>query len=239
MHLILLAIYTIDAIRSVITTSINLFRMKKSIVCILTLSMGVALSAQTFNVGLKGGYEAAFSSKNILQTDLISSSVSQVKSGFASGYQVGGWMRLGGKKIFFQPELLLNVKKTTQTFNVGGTTQTGTYKTQAIEVPLLIGYRVLSVGPLAVRLNAGPKVVFDAGSSSTLSHYANVVSQDFKDASWAADGGIGVDLMSISLDLRYSQYFTNTYRVTFNNNQVVNTKGNKQSLYLTLGWRLF
>jgi len=213
--------------------------MKKSILSILFLGAGLFLSAQTFNIGLKGGYEAAFSSKNILHTDLLSSSVSQVKSGFSSGYQVGAWMRVGGKKVFFQPEVLLNVKKTSQTFNVGGTTLTGTYKTQAIEVPLLIGYKVLCVGPLGVRLNAGPKAVFDAGSSSTLNQYANVVSQDFKNASWAAEGGVGIDLLSISLDLRYSRYFTNTYGITFNNNQVVNTKGNKQSLYLTLGWRLF
>jgi hypothetical protein len=66
-----------------------------------------------------------------------------------------------------------------------------------------------------------------------------VLSQDFKKATWAAEGGIGVDILSVSLDLRYSQYLSNSYSVTFNNTPVINMKSNKQSIYLTLGWRLF
>lgn len=192
------------------------------------------MSAQTVALGLRGGYEAAMG-----YTDLWGESMNQIKSGFASGYQVGAWLRLGGKKIYLQPEVLLNVKKVSQTLDVGSTTLTATYKTQAIEIPLLVGYRFLSVGPLSLRLNAGPKAIINAGSSSSLKDYTNVVSQNFKTASWGLDGGIGIDILRVSLDLRYTQYLTNTSTIVFDNNQSLDMKSNKQSLYLTLGWRLF
>jgi hypothetical protein len=213
--------------------------MKKSIFFILLLGITGTMSAQTFAIGLKGGYEAAMSYNDLLNTNLVTSTGDQIKSGFANGYQVGAWMRLGGKRVYLQPEVLLNVKKVSQTFNVGGLTYMATYKTQAIEIPLMVGYKVLCVGPLAVRLNAGPKAIIDAGSSSNLNQYSQVLSQDFKKTTWAAEGGIGVDILSVSLDLRYSQYLSNSYSVTFNNTPVVNMKSNKQSVYLTLGWRLF
>jgi hypothetical protein len=214
--------------------------MKKSILAFILFISAVAMSAQTVGFGLKGGYEAAMGYNDLVHANLVTSSVNQVKSGFASGYQVGGWFQVGGKKIFLQPELLLNVKKTSQTFNLGNTTMTATYKTQAIEIPLLIGYRVLCLGPLVLRANAGPKAVINAGSSSNLKDYTNVImSQDFRTSSWAFEGGLGLDFLSVSLDLRYSQYLNNTSTVTLQNNQTFDLKNNKQSVYLTLGWRLF
>lgn len=212
--------------------------MKKSILFALLFGMAATMSAQFFAFGLKGGYEAAMNYNILINTNLVASSVNQVKSGFASGYQVGAWMRLGSK-VYLQPEALLNVRNTSQTFNsVGGSTMTATYKKQAIEIPVLIGYKLICFDSFALRVNAGPKAIIDAGSSSNLGQYASVVSQDFKKASWAAEGGIGIDLFSITLDLRYSQNLTNTYSVTFQNNQVVNMKNNKQSIYLTLGLRM-
>ena len=192
------------------------------------------LPAQTFAFGLKGGYEAAMG-----YHDLWGESMNQLKSGFANGYQVGAWMRVGGKKVYLQPEVLLNVKKATQTFDIDNTTVSATYKTQAIEIPLLIGYKLIDLGLLAVRVNAGPKAIINAGSSSSFSDYSNVVSQNFKDAAWGLDAGFGVDILKVSLDFRYTQYLSDNSAVEFNNTQGLSMKSNRQSLFITLGWRLF
>jgi len=197
------------------------------------------LSAQKISVGVKGGYEAALSYNDLINKNLLTTSTDQLKSGFSSGYQAGAWLRLGGKKVYLQPEIALNVKSISQTMNIGNTTMKATYKTQAIEIPLLVGYRFLNLGLLSLHVNAGPKAIINAGSSSNWNQYANVVSHDFKTAGWGIDGGFGVDVLMFSLDLRYTQYLTNTSTITLQNNEVVNTNGSKQAIFLSLGWKLF
>jgi hypothetical protein len=210
--------------------------MKKYIGILLLFAIASSLSAQKITFGIKGGYEAALSYNDLLNTNLVTSSTNEVKTGFSSGYQAGIWLRFGGKAVYLQPEAVVNVKNINQTLNVDGFSCRATYKTQTLEIPLLVGYRFLNLGTVSFHINGGPKAIFNAGSSANLDQYAKNV--DFNTAAWALDGGLGVDIMSFSLDLRYTQYLTNSSTITLQNNQLVSTKNNKQGIFLSLAWKI-
>lgn len=96
--------------------------MKKFLTLSLLLFTGQLLIAQIFSVGVKAGYEAASSYNQFKDMNLANNVVDQLKSGFANGYQLGGWMRIGAKSLYLQPELLFNFKNSTQTIYIDGST---------------------------------------------------------------------------------------------------------------------
>lgn len=177
--------------------------MKKFILSIVFLSLSWATSqAQTFNFGVKAGVNLA-----------------NLKTDFASeenrlGYQVGAWARIGGASFYVQPEAYIGSKGNKFiSFTNNNNTEVaaeGKVKFTTLDVPILLGTKFGS-NKLNFRLMAGPVISFILDDSSTFSTaYAQATDFDnYKNQALGIQGGAGIDVGSISVDLRYEAGLSN------------------------------
>lgn len=218
--------------------------MKKALFALIFLS---ALQANAqFNrklvfVGIKGG--ANFSK---LQTEglTISKPGASVQdffknnSGNRTGYMVGAYARIG-RKFFIQPEVLLSSKGGTfEIFKNGSATPVNVdVKFSQIDIPVLVGFKL---GPL--RVNAGPMASLNVSQGSKLGdalkdYTTQNINKTIEQATFGYQAGVGLDIRSFNIDLRYESGLSNISQLNLQNNAQFNTK---VSLWqLSLGFVLF
>jgi hypothetical protein len=171
--------------------------MKKTIILTLSIflfTIGVA-SAQiipSFAFGVKGGLNyTSFPSNGVFNNSN------------RAGYLAGVWARVGGLGFNFQPELYVtgkNVKidapsELNQTEN--------TAKFTSIDVPLLLGGKIGALG-LGGRFYGGPVFSFTVNKDQSLIEAGKDATHlDYKDANYGVQVGAGIDISSLSIDLRY------------------------------------
>ena len=175
--------------------------MKKLIfIAIASFFLVQASEAQLFNYGIKGG--VGFSSLTINDITNISSGsdVYDLLTGDGvTGYHLGMQSRVKIAMIFLQPELYWNAGGGTLEQVVdGGATEILEVKWNRIDIPLLVGAKL---GP--VRLNIGPVgslVVSESNDGSSADFDYELYQSTMN---WGWQGGIGVELWKLSLDVRY------------------------------------
>jgi hypothetical protein len=158
--------------------------MKKSLMTILLVVLAVATFAGTFDLGVKVGYNTAK-----LSTDMSTFSADP-----QGGYNFGAFGRFGGK-IYFQPEFLYVVN--TGGFTLGATTDA--VKMKSIQVPLLLGLKVLDLKVAKLHAFTGPAISFSSGYESDKNLTYNI-----KNSTWDYQLGAGIDVLIFTFDLRYS-----------------------------------
>ncbi|MES2517851.1 MAG: porin family protein [Bacteroidota bacterium] len=191
------------------------------------------VSYSQFSLGIRGGVN--FSQ---LKTDFKSQSFGdnlQQSLDTKTGYVGGIYARIGSK-IFIQPELIFSAKGGNINILKSGSTnaQTVAIDYTSIDVPLLVGFKL---GPL--RLNAGPMASFTVSSKGldeALKQYASNIGDSFKNASYGYQAGGGLDIGSLSVDLRYEGSLSEVAGVNSLNNINFSQKGNLWQL--TLGLRI-
>ena len=125
-----------------------------------------------------------------------------------TGYVAGAYMRLG-RKIYIEPELLVSYKN--GSINVLKSLSTQSLqldiKYVSLDVPILIGYRL---GPLHVM--AGPVASYSLNSDNTISEAIGANLGSLQAATTKAyfsyTAGAGIDLLGLTLDVRYEGNFT-------------------------------
>ena len=125
----------------------------------------------------------------------------------------------------------INILKGGSTSN----TQTVAIEYTNFDVPLLVGYKF---GP--VRINAGPMASFKVSSTGldeALKTYSSNVGESFKNASYGYQVGGGVDIGTLSIDLRYEGSLSEVTLVDLTNKVNFSQKGNLWQL--SLGLKLF
>lgn len=170
--------------------------MKKIVFIIaFLLTTSLIASAQvipSFAFGVKGGLNFA---------QFSTSGNTAFSSGNRAGYNAGIWARVGALGLNFQPELYYASKSSTV---VDGSGNTNTVTFNSIDVPLLLAFRFGALG-LGGHINTGPNVSFlinkDQSFSNALVSAATVRNYKNQDLAWQF--GAGVDIKSISVDLRY------------------------------------
>ncbi|MCZ4243044.1 porin family protein [Pedobacter punctiformis] len=177
--------------------------MKKIIILIVLLTSGWAtLQAQTFNLGVKAGVNLA-----------------KINSDFASeenrlGYQVGAWARIGGKSFYVQPEAYIGSKgnKFISFINNNNNevTAEGKVKFTTLDIPVLLGTK-FGAKNLNFRVMAGPVLSLVLSDNSTFNAaYDQATDFDnYKNQAFGIQAGAGVDVGSISVDLRYEAGVSN------------------------------
>jgi len=168
--------------------------MKKiTLLIALVLSTTIIASAQvipSFAFGVKGGV-------NLAQ---LSTSGGAFSDDNRAGFNAGVFARVGALGINLQPELYYASKSSTSTSN--GTTNTVTFN--SIDLPVLLGFKFGAFG-LGGHLHTGPLVSFlinkDQSFSNALVSAATIRNYKNQDLAWQF--GAGVDIKSISVDLRY------------------------------------
>ena len=167
--------------------------MKKLILTLTIITAAFTFtSAQvlpSFQLGIKGG----------VNFSKLSSSGSTFNTSNRAGYLGGLWARVGALGFNFQPELYLTSKNVE--ISDGGTELKA--KFTSIDVPLLFGGKIGAFG-LGGRFYTGPLVSFAINKDQSFgSAVGNATSLDYKDQNYAWVFGAGLDIRSISIDLRY------------------------------------
>lgn len=182
--------------------------MKKLLVFLL-IFLAAEFTFGQFTLGIKVGYDAA----------KLSTNIDSVKSNFKSGFQIGAFLRIG-KRLFLQPELYYTTQGGVFTSNLSNWKQN--IKVGSMDVPVLIGFKLLKGDFINVRLMAGPlasfvvnKSVSDAGGVT-----GPITSADLNSVNWAIQAGAGMDLWKFTLDIRYqiglNQLIKSVQNYTFN-----------------------
>jgi hypothetical protein len=168
--------------------------MKKTIILTLSIflfTIGVA-SAQiipSFAFGVKGGLNyTSFPSNGVFNNSN------------RAGYLAGVWARVGGLGFNFQPELYVTGKN----IKIDAPNEPeNTAKFTSIDVPLLLGGKIGALG-LGGRFYGGPVFSFTVNKDQSLTDAtANATRLNYKDANYGVQVGAGIDISSLSIDLRY------------------------------------
>jgi len=163
--------------------------------CITTVSMA---QLPSFDLGIKAGFNTAK-----LNTDFA-------KEESRTGVFGGLWARIGAAGFFVQPEAYLGGKNSAFDFDSEGNNVEAKAKFTTLDIPILLGSRV-GTKNFNVRFMAGPVISFIVNDKTTFSSAVADASEirDYKDQTWGAQLGAGVDLGKITLDLRYEAGISN------------------------------
>lgn len=195
---------------------------------VLAFAKGNVSLAQ-FSLGIRGGVN--FSQLKTDNTQSVGANLQQsldTKTGY-----VGGIYARIGNKLFLQPELIFSAKGGSVNILKNGTSQTVAIEYTNFDVPLLIGYKF---GP--IRLNAGPMASFTVsnnGLDEALKSVSNNLGESFKKASYGYQAGGGIDIGSLSVDLRYEGSLSEVSALSSSN---INFSQKGNLWQLTLGLRI-
>lgn len=160
------------------------------------------LSYSQFEMGIKTGVSSTdLSPESILignGDNTTQLSIAQANYGFHFGL----YTRLTIANIFIEPSFLFNSTSVDynldeQIFDTGifSSIKTETYNN--LDIPLMVGMKIGFF-----RIQGGPVAHIFINSASELTAI-NGYSQKFKDATYGFQGGIGLDILKIRLDLNY------------------------------------
>ena len=156
------------------------------------LTLAMVTFAATFDLGIKAGYN----------TSKLSTDLSTIKADSKGGYNFGAFGRFGGEKFYLQPEFLYVVKN--EEFSVGASTDA--IKMKSIQVPVLLGLKLIDLKVASIRAFTGPAISFSTGYESDKSFNYN-----FNNATWDYQLGAGVDVLMFTFDVRYEWGLSKTF----------------------------
>lgn len=192
--------------------------MKKYLLSIAMLVV-VSISAKAqFNLGIKGGVN--FSKIN---TD-------NLKESTTTGYQAGLFARIGSA-VYLQPEVYVGSRG--GKFSNDNNTVSGKVTFTTLNVPLLLGARVVGTDKVNLRVMAGPIYSYNMSKNQSFSDNFNGAFNDFgnyKKSTLGYQAGAGVDIGAITADLRYEGALT----------KINDSYGQRPNLWaLSVGFKFF
>jgi hypothetical protein len=195
--------------------------MKKIIFPLFLFILSTSLMAQpTFDLGLKAGLN---NSKVTLKLD-------QINSESILKYHIGAFGRIGFGRIFLQPEAYFSAK--------GGEVEgsiidvASRFDFNTLDVPLLLGIKVLKGEKADLRIMAGP--VFNIVTSNDIEGDDLLNSQYYKDNYFGFQYGLGVDIFAFTLDLRMENSANKFYQ-----HPDSELDGKNSTFMISLGYNIF
>jgi hypothetical protein len=207
--------------------------MKRIILMAFFASLFSQFTYAQFTLGLKGG----------VNTSKIYTDAGSFKSNFnesldtKTGYVFGLYAR-AGNKFFIQPEVLFATKggKVNVVPLGGGSPVQVNIKTNNIDVPVLIGYKLFKV----LRINAGPVASFkineDEKFVQELRNITGNIDQAFANATFGYQAGVGITILGFDIDLRKDGSLSEISNAKFGNDDRFNQR--ISGWQLTLGRKI-
>lgn len=215
--------------------------MKKMLfICGLLLAIGT-VSAQ-FNFGIKAGYNSSLSFDNLSDVQSGEYNLGDVKSELSAGFHAGAFVRLNINKVYLQPELLYNMQKKDYRFNIadaGNLSVDKFVRFNTVDIPVLLGVKLLDLKVANLRVFAGPKFRLNAGSQVSYENLGDAaintseLEGDFKDSTVGLEAGAGIDVLMLSLDFRFNM-IKDIYQTNWQSKPDSDSK-----FVISLGWKLF
>jgi hypothetical protein len=220
----------------------------KKIIFIAVLLLSVSSTFAQLNFGIKAGYNSSLTFSNVSSISDGTYNLNSVNNEIWHNFQAGIFTRVGiGDKIYFQPELLYSIQKkdykvTLKDVSNNTVTVDKLASVSTVDIPLLIGMKLLDLKVANIRAFAGPKLRFNAGSSLDFNNVTggnfqmSDLSRDIKASQIGLEVGAGVDVLMFTLDARYNiigdMYTTKLKDLTLQNMP-------QNTFVISLGWKLF
>ncbi|AZB09322.1 PorT family protein [Chryseobacterium sp. G0162] len=168
-----------------------------SLLLCITCSMDTqAQQTPSIHIGIKGG-------TNFTKTSTESSSL-EGKYGF--GYQAGVMARVDIGSLYVQGETLFNKRKTTYEAKDSGSAK---LTWNAIDIPVVIGYKLVKNDDFNVRIFAGGVYSYALNNKLSTSESIQEGFKKFDKSNIGITGGVGVDYKNFTVDLRYENGLSN------------------------------
>ena len=198
--------------------------MKKTLLTFVLLTFVVTTFAQlpfTFDLGIKGGINSSVISTANMGS-VGSYTFSNFKNDAKSGFQIGAFARLGGKKVYLQPELLYVRKNGEVQFSYLNSTYYQKVSVNSVQIPILLGMKIINLKLASLRVFTGPAMSI-AMSNSNVSAAINGLINDpnsIKNNIWDWHLGLGVDVGPLTLDVRKEWGITNVSDGNFSSSNI-------------------
>ena len=169
--------------------------MKKLTILIVLVAFAFAGNAQDiFDFGPKVG----------INTTKISANIASYNQETITKFQFGAFARVNVGPFYIQPEAYFNSKEYIYLDNLGITTK-DKFDLSTIDVPALVGFKIINQESLNVRVMAGPVFSFltDKNAKEQLNE------ENIKNSRFGWQYGAGVDFMFLTLDARMESYSKN------------------------------
>lgn len=155
-----------------------------------------AQSKTPIHIGFKGG--ANFSD--------LSLSKSNFESKYSLGYHAGVFTRVDISQFYLQGELLYSQKRSKIE---NGKFSDQKVKWSSIEVPVLVGYKLLKSENLGLRIFGGGVYSYVINDKTSILKEVSQSFQKFDKSNIGYQAGAGVDIGRVSFDLKYEGALTN------------------------------
>lgn len=172
---------------------------KKALLTIVVILFAAVSSyaESPINLGFKAGINKSSLSTNFedyLNKDFYTNDL--------TNYQVGAFLRLGVGSLYLQPEVSFCTKNAE--FDVQDTESViNQFDLQTVDVPVLVGLKIINCENIKIRVNAGPVFCFvNNGSSIDMPSFSDFELSDLKDNYLGWQAGVGLDAWSVTLDAR-------------------------------------
>lgn len=166
------------------------------LLCIISSVKIYAQQTPSFHIGVKGG-------TSFTKTSTESSSL-EGKYGF--GYQAGIMTRMDIGKLYVQGEALFNKRKTSYEAKDGNSAK---LSWNAIDIPVVVGYKVVKTDDFNVRVFAGGVYSYAFNNKISTSQAVAEGFKNFDKSNIGITGGVGVDYKNFTVDLRYENGLSN------------------------------
>jgi|SRR5690606_29856276 len=176
--------------------------MKKIILGLAALLFCVQATQAQLLPSLKLGVKGALNFSSLRSEGKI------LNSDTKAGYQLGVWGRVGAAGFHVQPEIYYAQKKMGVEREGDGT---GEVTLKSMDIPILLGTKI-GLGPIGFRIQAGP--VFSFAQNGKVSFKSATDFDNYKKTSTGIIGGLGADIGSFTVDLRYEHGLSNASQTT-------------------------
>jgi hypothetical protein len=211
--------------------------------CFFTVVFLISISTSfaQYKWGLQVGRYSTSEPANLTFITTKDYTLKTENSMLSNGFNVGVFVRKDLKRVYFQTEFLYSIGTKNYTVSyLNSTNENVTYVNSvfigALEVPLLLGYKLLDFTHANLHVFGGPKFRVNNGSSYEFTNTRSdcaVVQDVMKPVQLGLEGGVGIDFLLFTLDARYN-LIGNTYQTKLNNITICKKPANKFEISLGL-----
>lgn len=194
--------------------------MKKLSIIILLAVLSFTSNAQSpLNLGLKAG----------INTSKLSTNNNDYSTKSLNNYLFGAFARINLGPVYLQPEAYYNSKGGEYLDRTNASlTSKSSFNLNSVDVPALVGIKLIDQQPFNLRIMAGPVFSFMTHKSVK----GQFTDDNIKNSFFAWQAGAGVDFLFLTLDARFEKYATDMTKAP-----EFNTKNG--NFVVSLGIKLF
>jgi hypothetical protein len=156
---------------------------------------------------ISAGIKIGFNSSKMI-TEIAN--VNEIQDASKNGLLAGVFVRINLSKFYLQPEVYYAKKggsfQYTNSLNAIFTQQNDF---NTIDIPVLVGLKLIDLKVVNLRIMAGPMVSLIIGKdikyqlNGIETSFSGSPTEDFKNKIWGIQAGMGIDVLNFTLDIKY------------------------------------